>query len=117
MIGFAFRQVELGQDAANVLLDGAFGHEDPTRDAGVGRALGHKGQDLSFAWRQGFEWITAPVCPYELLHQRWVDDRSARGYPLHRVDELAYVGYPTLQQIADSLPAGQQIHRLIDLDV
>src|ERR1700691_836772 len=41
VLGFALRQVELGQDAADVLLHRALGDEYPAGDASVRRALGH----------------------------------------------------------------------------
>src|SRR5260370_10537502 len=47
VIGVAFRQVELGQDAADVLLDRALGDEDPARDARIGRTLRHQGEHLA----------------------------------------------------------------------
>jgi hypothetical protein len=40
MIGRAPGQVQLGEDAAYVLLLGAFGYEDPAGDTGIGPALG-----------------------------------------------------------------------------
>jgi len=49
MISSALRQVELGEDAADVLLDRALGHDDPTGDAGIGRTFGHQGEYLPFA--------------------------------------------------------------------
>jgi DNA-binding NarL/FixJ family response regulator len=69
VIGIARRQVELGQDAADVLLDRALGDEDPAGDAHIGRALGHQGEHLSLTRRQDVERITPPASPDELLHQ------------------------------------------------
>lgn len=40
MIGSALGQVELDQDAADMLLDGALGHEDLTGDAGINLVAG-----------------------------------------------------------------------------
>src|SRR5690349_24185439 len=69
VLGCALRQVELGQDAADVFLDRALGDEDPAGDARVGRALGHEGEHVAFTRRQDIEWITPPASPDELLHQ------------------------------------------------
>ena len=70
VLGFALRQVELGQDAADVFFDGALGDEDPAGDAGIGGALGHQGQDLALAHRQ-----------------RMAAKRQGRGRPRSAPDE------------------------------
>ena len=59
VLGCALRQVELGQDAADVFLDRALGDEDPAGDTRVGRALGHEGEHVALARRQDIERITA----------------------------------------------------------
>src|SRR5262245_30352601 len=41
-------QVQLGEDGADVLLDGAFGDPQPPGDADVGASLGHQGEHLVF---------------------------------------------------------------------
>ena len=41
MFCFALGQLELHEDAAHVLFDCAFGHEDPSRDARIRTAFGH----------------------------------------------------------------------------
>jgi hypothetical protein len=33
------------------------------------------------------------------------------------VEEVGHVGDPVLEQVADAAPAGQQLHRMLDLDV
>src|SRR5882757_246905 len=60
MISSALRQVELGEDAADMLLDRALGHDDPAGDAGIGRAFGHQGEYLVLARRKRIERITPP---------------------------------------------------------
>src|SRR6476660_8068362 len=117
VFGCALRQVELGKDAADVFLDRALGDEDPLGDARVGPALGHEGEHVALTWRQDIEWITPPASLDEFLHQGWIYHRGACGDPLDRLDELRYVGHQALQQVAEVLPAGQQLHRLVHFHV
>ena len=42
-------QAQLGQDAADVFLDGALGDKEPPCDAGVGTSFGHQAQYLALA--------------------------------------------------------------------
>src|SRR5271154_1036425 len=44
----AYGQVELCEDAADVLLDGTVGDDEPSCDPPVGAALGHATADLKF---------------------------------------------------------------------
>jgi signal transduction histidine kinase len=113
----ALRQVELHEDAADVLLDRALGDEDPVRDPRVGRALGHQGQHLALARRQDVERVVAAAGQDELLHQGRIHHRGAGGDAPDRVYEVRDVGDPALQQVADALAARQQVHRLGHLDV
>jgi len=53
----------------------------------------------------------------QLLDQSRVHHRAALGDPLHRLDELPYLRHPAFQQVADPLAGGEELGRLIDLDV
>src|SRR5258706_10197663 len=66
MVRLALRQVELAEDAADVLLDGSLGNEDLPGDARIGRALSHQAEDLALARRQDVEGI-APAASHDEL--------------------------------------------------
>ena len=100
-----------------MLFDRALGDEDLPGDARVGGALGHQREHLPLPLRQHVERILPPPGPDQLLHQGGVHDRGAGGDPAHRLDEVRHVGHPALQQVAHPLPARQQLHRLVHLDV
>lgn len=51
MIVACRRQVELREDAPNVLLDRAFSDEEAMRDTAVGSAFGHQREHLPLASR------------------------------------------------------------------
>jgi hypothetical protein len=51
------------------------------------------------------------------LHDARIDHGAAPGHPLDRLDELGDGGHAALQHIADPAPAGEQLHRLVDLRV
>jgi len=46
------REIELGEDAVDVLADGAFGDDQPLGDAGVSVSLCHQRKNLAFAWAE-----------------------------------------------------------------
>ena len=52
-----------------MLLDGALGDVDPTGDTGVGRTLGHQGQDLALAWRQDVERIPPSTGMHQFVNE------------------------------------------------
>src|SRR5207302_29988 len=74
-------QVELGQDAAYVLLDRAFADEELAGDSGVGATLGHERQHLPLAGGEPGEGIVDPVGRDELVDEARIDDRSALDDP------------------------------------
>jgi hypothetical protein len=53
----------------------------------------------------------------ELLDERRIDDRPSLDDPLERFDEFVHVRHAALQQVATALAAGEQVRRLLDLDV
>ena len=117
MIGFALRQVELGEDAPYVLFDRALGHEDPSSNARIRSTLGHQGQHFALAGRQRIEWIASPTSSDKLLHQGWVHHRSTRDDRPDGADEFSNIGHPAFQELAQAFAAGQQLHGLIHFDV
>ena len=53
----------------------------------------------------------------ELGDENRIHDRAAPHDPLQRLDEVIDVGDPALQQVAATFTAGEQVHRVLDLDV
>src|SRR2546422_1074271 len=74
-----FRQLKLGQDVADVLLDGSFGEPELTGDAGVGTPLRHEGENLLLSRRECRERVFRSTYGDEGLHETRVDDRTAAG--------------------------------------
>src|SRR6266545_886639 len=109
---------ELAHDVANVRLDRVRCDEEPVRDAAVGQALGHQGEDLSFPDGQPVERIALAGSADELRDEGRIDDGLARGDALERSDEVADVEHTVLQQIADPLAgAVEKPERVFGLDV
>jgi hypothetical protein len=117
MVVFAPGEVKLHEDAAHVLLDGAFGDVEAMRDAIVGASFRHEGEHLTFPRRQLGQWIVAPARADESLDERGIENRAAVSYALDRLEEVAGSHHPALQQVADPLPALEQVHRRLDLDM
>jgi hypothetical protein len=87
------------------------------RDAGVRAALGHVLEHLALASRQVGQRIVGALRRDELAHQVRVDHGAAARDPRERLRELGEVGHPALEQVADRAPAGEQLHRVLDLRV
>jgi hypothetical protein len=86
-------------------------------DAGVRAAFGHKREHLALARRKHVEGVFYAARGDELLDERGIDDRSSPDDPLERLDEFVHVRDAALQQVAAALAAGEQVRRLLDLDV
>src|SRR6266704_844920 len=50
-------QVQFGEDAADVRLDGPWGQDEPVGDCLVGAALGDQREHLALPVRQGGQWV------------------------------------------------------------
>ena len=104
MIVCGLRERQLAQDAADMLVDGALADPELAGDTGVRPALGHEPQDFALARREVAKRISDSPGGDELLHQPRVDDRTAVGDPLKRLEKVVHLGDPALQQIADPAP-------------
>src|SRR5262245_22605573 len=103
MAVLAGRQVELGQDAPDVLLDGALRDDEPGGDTGVREALGHETEHLSLPWRQLGEWVVAAAPREKLAHERGIDHGPSASDPLECFEEVVDSQHRALQQVPDSL--------------
>ena len=98
------RQVELGEDVADVLLDGALVHDEGLGDGGVGEAFGHVAEHLALARRERGERVAPAGAGEQLGHDLGIEGGAALPHPAHGGEELADVGDAVLEQVAE--PAG-----------
>src|SRR6478735_11488411 len=101
------RELQLHEDAVDMLLDGAVGHQETACDAGVRATLGHEPEHFVLTRRQSLEGIVSAASADQLLDEAWVDDRTSSADSLDALDELSHVGDPGLEQVADSLATGE----------
>jgi hypothetical protein len=88
------------------------------RDGGVGAPLRHEPQDLALARGQDGERVDASRRTEKLGDDFGVQGGTSYGDPLERFDEVADVGHPVLQQVADAGGVvGQQVGGVAGLDV
>ena len=111
------REAKLGEDAVNVLLHRSLCDPEEAGDAGVGPSLRHERKHLPLPRAQVRERVLDPARGDELLDESRIHDRGAADDPLQRLEELVHIRDPALEQIADSLTAGQKLHRVLHLDV
>ena len=116
MIGCTRFEVEFDEDRRRVLLDRTVGDAELIGDRGVGEALGHEREDLSLA--RGERLDRAPKSSEELLDHLGVERGAAGSDPGHRIDELADIGDPFLEEVSDTAgPVGEELARILDLDL
>jgi signal transduction histidine kinase len=111
------REVELHENAAHVLLDGSRGDEERACDAGIRTTLGHQRENFALPGAEDVERVAHVAGGDELAHEHGIDDRTAAYDPLERVDEVVDVGDATLQDVAATRAAGEEVGRLLDVDV
>ena len=70
-----------------------------------------------FARRQHCQRIVTAPSGHQLLHHRRVNHRRALCYPSQGVDKIGDIGDPALEQISDAAATGQQLHRMLDVDM
>jgi hypothetical protein len=98
----ARRQPQLGEDAVDVLLDGALGDHQPLGDRLVGAALGHQREHLTLVLAQVLDRVVAlPGPPHQLGDDYRVEHRTAAGDAAHGVGQGGKVGDPVLEQVPD----------------
>ena len=100
-----------------MLLDRPFRDPKLMGNAGIRTALGHQREHLALARGKNVERVLGAAGGDQLLDERWIDDRPSLDDSLDSLDELVDVRDPALQQVARALAAGQQVRRLLDLDM
>src|SRR3954462_6499457 len=113
MAGVGWREIELQEDVADVLVDGAVGDDQLLADGGVAESLGHQREYFPFSWRQPVEWAAA--LHHELADHLWVQHGPTGSNSPYRFDELVDSRDPVLQQVADALGAGCEQLGRVDL--
>ena len=92
--------------------------DEQRRDAHVGAALGHRGQDVALARRQCLQPVVGLARDHELGDDLGVEGGPAPGDTPEGVHELADVRDPVLEQVADAAGAvRQQLRRVLPLHV
>ena len=87
-------------------------------DGRVGSTFRHEGEHLPLPGAQHRDRVGVPGGPQELGHHFGVERRAAGRHPHQGFDEVAHVGHPILEQIADpGRIVGQQLGRVTGLDV
>jgi len=88
------RQLQLLEDARDVLLDAALGQEDPGGDRRVRQPLGHQLEHLPLARSQLVERVVAAASADQLRDDARIERRAAPGDPLHSRDEVGNLPSP-----------------------
>src|SRR4029453_8010866 len=71
------RQVDLGEDVGDVLLDRTPGDHQTFRDGGIAAPFGHQCQHLAFPSAERAEWIGPPPRHQQLCNDLGVEHRAA----------------------------------------
>ena len=118
MVALGGREAELGEDRADVLLDGPLGDDEPRGDRAVRAALGHQREHLTLARAEIVERVAAAGAGEELADHLGVDRGAAGGDPVDGLEEVARLGHAVLEQVPDTARiASEQLARVALLDV
>src|SRR5215211_4185483 len=110
VVGGGGGEAELAEEAGDVLLDRALGDDQALGDGGIAAALGHQGEDVELAGAERGQRVGAAAAAEELGDDLGVDGGAALADPVDGGQELADVGDPVLEQVADALgAAGEQV--------
>ena len=107
MLGVGGGQVQLGEDARDVLLHRAVADPQRVDDRVVAPPLGHHAQHLELAGGEPVDGIVA-VADQQLGHDLGVERGAAGGHPAQRVQEVGHLGDPVLEQVADAAGLDRQ---------
>src|SRR3954454_7607624 len=102
MVGRRLRQVQLRQDALNVLLDGADRQYQRLRDPRVRATLRHQAEHFALARRQALNRVVAAATREQRGYDVRVERRPAARNAPYGLDELRHVHHAVLQQVADA---------------
>jgi len=106
MVFFVSTDAELGEDARDVPLDGAFGEPEPACDAPVGAALRHEREYLALPRGELGQLVGRAERAQKQRDDLRVERRAAVGDAAERVEELVDVENTVLEQVAEA-PGGR----------
>ena len=105
MLGRDRIQLELVEDAPEVLFDRCLADHEGIGDATVGLAFGHRGEHVAFPWAEPVERPVVLAAAEHPRHDLRVQSGPASGNAGDRVDEALDGTHTLLEEIADSLGA------------
>src|SRR3954451_3434503 len=112
------REVEAGEDVADVGLDCLLGQEQRPADGAVGAALRHAGEHSSLALAEALERVANAPAAHKLGDHGGIDDETPSRDPTNRVDQLFHIIDAVLEEVAGA--AGgflDEAQRIVRLDV
>lgn len=95
-------EVEFGEDVADVGFGSSWVESELFGDGGVGVALGHEGEDLSFSFGEAVEFAVVVWSLDELGDDVGVDDAAAVGDSVEGVEEGVDFGDSVFEEVADA---------------
>jgi hypothetical protein len=107
MVLVAVVDAELGQDAANVCLDGAVGQPELAGDPHVGAAFGHEREHVAFSRRERLEGVVVSTWADQSCDDFGVECSPTGGDATQGVEEVVDVEDPVLEQIAEPAARGK----------
>ena len=102
MVGVRRGQAEFAEDVPDAFFDGLLGNHQEPGDRGVGAALGHQREHITFPSGERAEPVGAAAGAQKLRDDLRVEGGAPGGDPAQRVDELLDVGDPVLEQVPDT---------------
>lgn len=118
MVAGVGREVELGEDAAHVGLDGLGAEAQLARQCAVRAALSHQGEHRLLALGQRGERVVLASLGDEAGDELGIDHAVAVGHSPHVANEGGQVGDSVLEEVAHaSVELGHEPHGVVGLDV
>src|SRR5438105_8699253 len=105
VLGLRGIELELVEDAGDVLFHRCLADHERLSDAAIGLALGHRGEHVALARAEPVEWPVALTSAEHSPDDLGVKRAAAPCDAGDRVDEALYITYPLFEQVADSLRA------------
>ena len=115
MLGLGRIELELVEDARDVLLHRGLAPHQDSSDAVVGLSLSHRGEHVMLARAEAVERpVPLTTTEHPPRDDLGVERVAATGYARDRVDEGLDVADAPLEQIADPVrPVGDEVERVV----
>jgi hypothetical protein len=105
VLGLGRVELELVEDARDVLLHRRLADQERLRDAAVGLALRHRREHVALARAEPVKWAVALAAADHPPDDFGVERAAAFRDPGGRVDEALDITHALFEQVADSLSA------------